>query len=187
MKEEVLNPFDFLNRLAWRSWLEDHHAISSEVWLIIQKKSSKLEGLSLDEAVEEALCYGWIDGKLQRFDEQRYLLRFSPRKPNSLWSVRNIQRVEELVSRGVMTEAGMAAVQEGKKSGQWKAAIDRENTDVIHAELEAALRRRKGAIAAYRDLPTSQKKLYMYWIQSAKREQTRRIRIEEIVKRVLED
>jgi uncharacterized protein YdeI (YjbR/CyaY-like superfamily) len=95
--------------------------------------------------------------------------------------------VEELVNRGEMTEAGLVAVQEGKKSGQWKAAIDRENTDVIPAELEAALRRRKGAIAAYRNLPESQKKQYMYWIQSAKLEQTKRKRIEEIIKRVIEE
>jgi uncharacterized protein YdeI (YjbR/CyaY-like superfamily) len=185
--EEKSSPLDFSDRLAWRSWLEDHHATSSEAWLIIQRVGSKLEGLSLDQAVEEALCYGWIDGKLQRLDDQRYLLRFSPRKPNSVWSIRNIQRVEELVRRGVMTEAGMTAVQEGKKSGQWEAAIDRENTDVIPPELEAALRRRKGAIAAYRNLPESQKKQYMYWIQSAKREQTKGKRIEEIIKKVLEE
>jgi len=184
--EELLNPFDFIDRSEWRTWLEAHHDACSEVWLIIQKKGSKLEGLSLNEAVEEALCYGWIDGKLHRMDDQRYYLRFSPRKSNSVWSVRNIQRVEELVGRGEMTEAGLAAVHEGKKSGQWQAAIDRENTEKIPTELESVLRRRKGAIATYRNLPDSKKKLYMYWLQSAKREQTKQKRILEIIRNVTE-
>jgi uncharacterized protein YdeI (YjbR/CyaY-like superfamily) len=179
------NHLDFIDRSAWRAWLRDHHATDSEAWLVIQKKRSKINGLSLDEAVEEALCYGWIDGKLQRLDDQRYLLRFSPRRPDSVWSIRNIRRVEELVRAGAMTEAGLAAVRAGKKSGQWQAALDRERTDEIPTDLEAALRRKKGALAAYRNLPDSKKKQYLYWLQSAKREQTKLKRIEEIVRQVL--
>jgi len=184
--EEILNPLDFIDRFSWRSWLADHHATYSEAWLIIQKKCSKIEGLSLEEAVEEAICYGWIDGILRSLDERRYLLRFSPRKPNSVWSVRNIQRVEKLVCLGMMTDAGLAAVHKAKKSGQWQAAIERENTDEIPSELETALRRTKGAITAYRKLPDSQKKQYVYWLQSAKQEQTKVKRIMEIVKQVID-
>ena len=180
-----LKHLDFIDRLAWRSWLQDHHATDSQAWLVIQKKRSRLDGLSLEEAVEEALCYGWIDGKLLTLDDQRYLLRFSPRRPNSVWSISNIQRVEELTRAGLMTEAGLAAVRAAKKSGQWQAALDRERTDEIPAELEAALRRKKGALAAYRNLPDSKKKQYLYWIQSAKRAQTKLDRIEQIVKQVL--
>ncbi len=107
---------DFDNRSAWRSWLEEHHAKDPAAWLIIQKKHSKRKGLSLNEAVEEALCYGWIDGKLRRLDEQRYLLRFSPRKPNSIWSFSNIRRVEKLVASGKITDAGLIAVQAAKEN-----------------------------------------------------------------------
>lgn len=142
--EETSNPLDFVDRYSWRSWLDEHHAASSQAWLIIQKKYSQAEGLCLDEAVEEALCFGWIDGKLRRLDANSYLLRFSPRKPNSVWSVYNIQRVEKLVDLGLMTEAGLAAVEAGKQSGQWQAALDRENTDEIPPELEAALRQTGG-------------------------------------------
>jgi uncharacterized protein YdeI (YjbR/CyaY-like superfamily) len=184
--EGKMNPLDFIDRNAWRSWLDEHHATSLEAWLIIQKKHSQHVGLSLGDAVEEALCYGWIDGTLQKLDDQRYLLRFSPRRANSVWSIRNIQRVEELLEAGKMTQAGLTAIHEGKMSGQWKAALDREKTDQIPAELQAALRRRKGALAAYRSLPDSHKKRYVYWIQSAKRDETKRKRIEKIVREVLE-
>ncbi len=182
--DEEQYPLDFNDRFTWRSWLEDHHATRSEAWLIIQKKRSKLEGISLEEAVEEAVCFGWIDGKLNTLDDQRYLLRFTPRKPGSVWSISNIRRAEALIRAGAMEEAGLAAIHEAKRSGQWKAAIERENTDRIPPELRAALRRKKGAIAAYRSLPDSQKKQYVYWIQSAKREQTKRKRIAEIVRKV---
>jgi uncharacterized protein YdeI (YjbR/CyaY-like superfamily) len=179
------DPLDFKDRSAWRSWLKDHHTAASCAWLVIQKKSSKLDGLRLEEAVQEALCYGWIDGKLKRLDDQRFLLRFSPRKPLSVWSITNIQRVEELIRVGAMTEAGLAAVEAAKESGQWQNALDREQPDKIPPELEAALRQKRGALAAYRDLTDTKKKQYLYWLQSARREGTKRKRIEEIVKQVL--
>ena len=179
-------PLDFKDRSAWRSWLRDHHNAASSVWLVIQKTSSKLNGLSLGEAVEEALCYGWIDGKLKRLDDQRFLLRFTSRKPGSVWSITNIQRVEKLIRVGAMTEVGLAAVEAAKESGQWQNALDREQPDKIPPELETALRQKKGALAAYRDLTDTKKKQYLYWLQSAKREGTKRKRIEEIVKQVLE-
>ncbi len=175
----------FTDRSAWRSWLDRHHAAKPKVWLVIQKKSSKLEGIFLDEAIEEALCYGWIDGKLNPRDDQSYFLRFSPRKPDSIWSVSNIRRVENLTREGKMTESGITTVRIAKENGQWQAAFDRERTDEIPPELETALRRRKGAIAAYRELPPSKKKQCIYWLQSAKRNDTKRKRIEEIVNQVL--
>lgn len=178
---------DFKNRRAWRSWLEEHHATASEAWLVIQKKGSKRAGLSLAEAVEEALCYGWIDSTLHTQDDHSYLLRFSPRRPDSIWSVRNIQRVEKLIRQGRMTDAGLSLVQLGKESGQWQAALDRERTEVIPPELEAALRRKQGALQAYRGLPNSKKKQYIYWLQSAKGEQTKRKRIARIVREVVGD
>ena len=178
---------EFKDRREWRSWLEDHHQSASEVWLVIQKKGSHLPGLSLDDAVEEALCFGWIDGTLNTRDENTYLLRFSPRRPGSVWSIRNIQRVEELELNGLMMEAGREAVLIAKENGTWSEALERENTDVIPPDLESALRRVKGALATYRGLPKSHKQRYLYWLQSAKRDETRRKRIQEIVIQVKGD
>jgi uncharacterized protein YdeI (YjbR/CyaY-like superfamily) len=177
----------FKNRKAWRSWLDDHSSDGSEAWLVIQKKHSALPGLSLDDAVEEALCYGWIDGTLNTRDDQTYLLRFSPRRPNSVWSMSNIRRVEKLQRSGSMTEAGYAAVEKAKEGGQWQAAIDRENLDIIPSDLKSALRGTEGATAAYRNLPDSKKKHLIYWLQSAKRKETRQKRIAKIVEMVLSD
>jgi uncharacterized protein YdeI (YjbR/CyaY-like superfamily) len=175
---------ELMGRQAWRSWLDANHQTASEAWLVINKKGSPLTGLSLEDAVEEALCYGWIDGTLNTRDENTYLLRFSPRRPGSVWSIRNIHRVEELERKGLLMEAGQEVVRIAKENGSWKEALDRENTDVIPLDLESALRRAKGALAAYRGLPKSRKQRYLYWLQSAKREETRKRRIQEIVDQV---
>ena len=182
---EINAHLQFATRDQWRVWLEEHHAEESEAWLVLYKKGFRESSLSLDEAVEEALCFGWIDGLLRRLDERRYVLRFTPRRPDSVWSVRNIERVGKLIQESQMTEAGLAKVDEAKESGQWEAAIRREQVDIIPPELEKALRRRKGAIAAYRALPASQKKQYIYWIQTAKRQETLLRRIERIVDEVM--
>lgn len=184
MDKDILT---FIDRKAWRSWLDSHSFNKSEAWLVIRKKHSALPGLSLADAVEEALCFGWIDSTLNTLDDQTYLLRFSPRKPNSVWSIINIHRVEKLQRSGHMTEVGLAAVQAAKENGQWQAAIDRENTDKIPSELEVALRRMKGATEAYLNLPSSKRKQYIYWLQNAKREETRQKRIAEIVRLALAD
>jgi uncharacterized protein YdeI (YjbR/CyaY-like superfamily) len=172
----------FTDRTEWRSWLDSNRSDASEVWLLIQKKHSTAPGLFLDEAVEEALCYGWIDSTLNTRDEQSYLLRFSPRKPGSVWSMSNIRRAEILIEEGRMMDAGLAAVQAAKENGEWQAAIDREDPEYVPPDLEAALNRDPDAWDAYRNLPASNKKRYVYWIQSAKQKETRQRRIAEVLK-----
>jgi uncharacterized protein YdeI (YjbR/CyaY-like superfamily) len=176
---------ELAGRRQWRMWLEEHHADRDEVWLVHYKKGFESSTPSLEEAVEEALCFGWIDGLLRSLDEIRYILRYTPRRRDSVWSVRNIERVEKLIREGRMTEAGLEKVAEAKENGQWEDALRREQVEIIPPELEAALRRRKGAIAAYRALPASRKKQYIYWLQSAKRAVTRRKRIAKIVEEVM--
>lgn len=175
---------EFAHRDQWRSWLEENHATQREAWLVIYKKKYHSEGLALEQAVEEALCFGWIDGTLQPLDERRYALRFSPRAPDSVWSVSNIHRVEKLVADGKMTSAGQLSIAAAKESGQWQAAIRRELVEIIPADLERALRQHPGAISAYKALPDSRKKQYLYWLQQAKREETKRRRIQKIVAEV---
>jgi uncharacterized protein YdeI (YjbR/CyaY-like superfamily) len=181
---EAAGYLEFEDRSAWRGWLEAFHDQETEAWVVHVKAGYRSEGLGLDEAVEEALCFGWIDSTLRRLDEKRYVLRYSPRRADSVWSVRNIERVERLTEQGRMTDAGLKAVAAGKESGQWAAALRREEVDVVPAELEAALRRRKGALAAYRALPGSRKKRYIYWLQSAKRPETAARRVARIVEEV---
>ena len=120
--------FHFVNRHDWRTWLEANHATANEAWLVIYKKHTGKPGLSYEEAVEEALCFGWIDGVMKRLDEEKYALRFSPRKKGSVWSELNKRRVAKLIKQGRMTEAGLAKVKEAKANGQWRAAKLREDT-----------------------------------------------------------
>jgi uncharacterized protein YdeI (YjbR/CyaY-like superfamily) len=177
--------FEFQHRGQWRKWLEEHHATATEAWLILYKKKYRDQGLALDAATEEALCFGWIDGTLRPLDEKRYALRYSPRTSNSIWSVSNIRRVKRLIDEGKMTEAGEQKIAEAKDNGQWEAAIRREQVDQIPADLENALRKTADALPAYRALPDSRKKQYIYWLQSAKREETKQKRIQKIVEEVL--
>ena len=176
----------FADCSEWREWLESHYRDATEAWLVIFKKGVREESLTLDEAIEEALCFGWIDGKLKSLDAEKYSLRFSPRKADSIWSISNIHRVEMLIKLGLMTDAGLEKVAQAHLSGQWEAAIRREQTDVIPEDLEKALRRRKGAIAAYRSLTDSRKKQLLHLLFTAKRPETRQRRIAAIVNEVVD-
>ena len=126
-----------------------------------------------------------FSGALRSIDEKRFALRYSPRTRNSIWSMSNIERVAKLVAEGRMTEAGQSKVAEAKRNGQWDAAIRREQVNNIPEELESVLEEIHGALAAYQALPSSRKKRYIYWLQSAKREETKRKRIQKIVHQVL--
>jgi len=171
----------FADRRKWREWLRSHHQDAREAWLVLYKKGMREGAMSLDEAVEEALCFGWIDGKLLSMDAEKYSLRFTPRRANSVWSITNIRRVERLMKEGLLTKAGLEKIAAARRSGQWEAAITREQTEVIPADLERALRRVRGAVAAYRSLKDSRKKQLLHWLSLARKEETRRKRIEAIV------
>jgi uncharacterized protein YdeI (YjbR/CyaY-like superfamily) len=179
-------PILFPNRASWRQWLEGNYRSRAEAWLIIRKKGSKARCISLDDAVMEALCFGWIDGKLMARDEDSYLLRFSPRRPDSVWSIHNIRRVEQLLAEGRMTDGGLEKVRHGEASGQWDAAVRREQVDLIPPDLEVALRRKRGCLDAYRKLTASRKQQAIHWLETAKRAETRELRIRLIVEECTE-
>ncbi|UCF38976.1 MAG: YdeI/OmpD-associated family protein [Acidobacteriota bacterium] len=168
-------------RNEWRRWLTAHHRESKSVWITLYKQGKREGVLTLSEAIEEALCFGWIDGKLRSLDDEKYSLRFSPRRPNSIWSIHNVRRVETLIDAGLMTDEGLSKVAEARQNGQWDAAIRREQTDEIPDDLLKGLRRTKGAIAAYRALPSSRKKQFLHWLFSARKPETRQRRIESIL------
>ncbi|MGD2147155.1 MAG: YdeI/OmpD-associated family protein [Anaerolineae bacterium] len=177
-------PLEFADRREWRDWLASHHHLESEAVLVIHKKDFEDHGLGYEAATEEALCFGWIDGLLRSLDERRYLLRYTPRRRDSIWSITNIERVDRLIREGRMTEAGLEKIAEGKETGQWEAAIRREQVDIIPSQLEEELKRIDGGVEAYHAVPDSRKKQFIYWLQTAKREDTKQRRIEKIVAEV---
>lgn len=143
--------------------------------------------MTLDEAVEEALCFGWIDSTLRTLDERCYLLRFTPRRRDSVWSIRNIRRVERLLREGRVAPAGKRTIVDAKRGGAWDAAVRREETERIPEELARALRRQKGAIAGYRRLSNGRKKQLAHWLFTAKRDATRASRIAAVVSEALDE
>ena len=179
---EITETFFAPDRQTWRAWLVEHHETADEVWLVLLKKHVARPSVSLDEAVEEALCFGWIDGHLRRIDGQSHALRFTPRGRRSIWSQSNKERVERLVREGRMTPAGLAAVEAAKANGEWDAATAREDLATVPEDLVAALRA-AGIEEAFRGMPPSQRKMYLSWVNDAKREETRTRRIAETVRR----
>jgi uncharacterized protein YdeI (YjbR/CyaY-like superfamily) len=175
----------FNSRSEWRAWLAAHHQQATEARVVIYKRGPRKACLSLNDAQEEALCFGWVDVKNKRLDEDRYSLLFSPRRAGSSWSISNIQRVEQLIKAGQMTDAGLAKVTEAQANGQWAIALRIEQTDLIPPELDHALRKRRGALLGYRSLTHSRKRQILRWLLTAKSQVTRQRRIDAIVQEVV--
>ena len=161
---------------GWRDWLAEHHASEPSVWMVHWKKASGKQTFSYDEAVEEALCFGWVDSSNRSLDDDRTMYYFTPRNPQSTWSRSNKERVERLISDGRMTAAGMALIDAAKANGSW--TIYDEIADlVIPADLAAALAANGDAARYFDAFPDSAKKIILWWIKSAKRPTTRTNRI----------
>ena len=166
------------DRGVWRRWLEENRGAAREVWLIFYKKHTGRPGPSYNDAVEEALCFGWIDGIKRRIDEERYAFRFTPRKEKSNWSPSNIRRVEKLIKDGRMRPAGMKLVEAARASGAWENPL-KPPVFEMPGEFKTALLANKKAGAFFESLPPSQKKQYIGWIASAKRQETRNKRLQK--------
>ena len=176
--------FFAVDRAAWREWLAAHHEARSRVWLLLHKKHVQEPGIRYDEAVEEALCSGWIDGLANAWDESSYAVRFTPRNPGSVWSESNVERVERMIALGMMTPAGMALVEEAKRRGTWDRAAS-GRLGVTPPDLEAAL---AGVVAArerWESWPASLRRQYIHWVLDAKRPETRARRVAETVRRAV--
>ncbi len=171
---------------AWHAWLEEHHASEREVWLVLLKRRVPRPSIRLDEAVEEALCFGWIDGRLRRIDDESHMLRFTPRRPDSVWAASNKARVERLIAEGRMRPEGLALVEEAKRRGEWDRVDEREVVSVVPDDLAAALAGDTTEAAGWERLAPSLKKQYLYWIGEAKRPETRARRVAEAVRRAPE-
>jgi uncharacterized protein YdeI (YjbR/CyaY-like superfamily) len=177
----------FKNRDDWRAWLAQNHARATELWLVFYKENSGKRSVSYDEAVEEALCFGWIDGIVKTIDGEEYARRFSPRRRGSIWSESNKRRVARMIAQGRMTEIGLARVEEAKRNGEWDKATPREDVTDIPRELEQALQGNKQAQRNFNALPPSQKRMYIYWITEAKKDETRQRRLRAVVRMLKEN
>ena len=165
-------------REAWRAWLEQNHTQGQGVWLISYKKATGKPRMEYDEAVEEALCFGWIDSKPNSLDDERSMLWFAPRKAGTGWSRINKGRVERLIAEGRMTPAGMAKVEAAKGDGSW-SALDKVEELEIPADLAAALAQYDAAAQNFDAFPRSVKRGILEWIGNAKKPETRAKRVEE--------
>ena len=174
---------EFRDRAGWRMWLEKNHSAEDGAWVVIQKKGSKEKGLRYDEAVDEAVCFGWIDGGMRSLDGERFRLWFSPRRRGSIWSLLNRERAERLMGAGLMAEAGLRAVEEARESGMWDAAYTSRVEPEVPDDLLEALMEDQEAWRNFKGFSNSSKLMYVHWVESAKRERTRARRISEVVRR----
>jgi uncharacterized protein YdeI (YjbR/CyaY-like superfamily) len=181
------NALFFENREDWRSWLEKNHDKETEVWLVHYKKSPGKRGMTLEESVEEAICFGWIDGKLRKMDDERFVLRFSPRKAKSVWSKINKERAERLTESGRMTDAGLAKIEEAKKSGFWNLAYTNKIKEAMPSDLKKALMKDKRAWENFQRFANSYRNMYIDWVNAAKTDETRRRRIKKTVEQSLQN
>jgi uncharacterized protein YdeI (YjbR/CyaY-like superfamily) len=168
------------SRKAWRAWLQKHHAASSGVWLVFAKKSSRLPTVSYDDAVEEALCFGWIDGLMHPVDDTFYKQLFTPRTPKSRWAASNKARVEKMIAAGLMTDAGMKMIDLAKRTGTWNA-FDAVEAMTVPDDLKRALKATPAAKKGYDAYTPAVKKQCLYYLNDAKRPETRARRITLIV------
>lgn len=162
----------------WRNWLAENHRSASGLWLIFGKKGSPFENLELSDAVDEALCFGWVDSVVNGLDEQRYKLYFAPRSPKSNWSRVNKEKIARLEAEGRMQPAGMAMVALAQQTGTW-TALDEVEDLVVPADLQAELDKYPRASEYWEAFPRSAKRGILEWLLNAKRPETRAKRVEE--------
>lgn len=171
-------------RAAWRNWLEKNHASAQGIWFVYFKKESGKARVSYAEAVEEALCFGWIDSLPRKIDTERSALKFTPRKPKSVWSDLNKQRVARLIKDGQMTRAGQEKIDKAQQDGSW----NKLNTSNFHADssslpedLEKAFRGKRKALENFKSFAVSYRRQFLFWIDSAKQPATRAARVKQTV------
>lgn len=179
MEKKEKETFYAASRDAWRAWLKAHHRTKPSIWLVYYKKHSGVPTLSWSEAVDEALCFGWIDSTRVSDGEGRSLQFFTKRKPSSSWSKINKEKVEQLIAAELMTQAGYESIEIAKSNGTW-SQMDEVEELTMPQDLAQALNARPGAMDFYNGLSKSVRKMFLTWVTMAKRPETREKRILEI-------
>ncbi len=178
--DDSLGSFQAVDRKAWRNWLYENHQNCQGVWLIYYKVASGKPSIRYQEAVQEALCFGWIDSQIKSLDEERYKQIFTPRKPKSVWSKLNKQYVQELIEQNLMTEAGIEKIKIAQENGSW-TALDQVEALVVPDDLKRSLEQNSIASKNFKNFSNSTKKSILFWISNAKRTQTRANRIQKTI------
>lgn len=170
----------FKNRIEWREWLSINHSSSKGVYLIFYKLSCEKESMRWEEAVKEALCYGWIDSVVKKIDDEKRKQLFTPRKPKSGWSKLNKDHIKKLIENNEMHESGLQKIQIAKEDGSWSMSDNAENL-IILDDLKKEFDNNPIAFENFQAFSKSHKKAYLHWLYSAKREETRKKRLLEII------
>lgn len=179
MQEKEIETFCPTSQHDWRQWLTENHSVKQSVWLIYHKKKTNRPSLSWSEAVDEALCFGWIDSTKRPIDEDTFMQFFSKRKPKSVWSKINKDKVQQLIDLGQMMPAGYACIETAKQNGSW-TFLDLAEELKIPKDLEKAFKTRRGSKQFFLSLSKSVRKAILQWLMLAKRPETRQKRINEI-------
>jgi uncharacterized protein YdeI (YjbR/CyaY-like superfamily) len=172
----------FERQKDWAVWLEKNHATSAGIWLKLAKKASGIRSITYDEALEVALCYGWIDGQKKSHDETSWLQKFTPRGPRSIWSKINTEKAQRLIETGKMKPAGLKAVENARQDGRWDAAYASQSKAIVPDDLQAELDRNAKAKAFFATLDSRNRYAILHRIHTAKKAETRAKRIEQFVR-----
>lgn len=176
-----MDPIFFDSRTEFRAWLEENHDTTDEMWVGYYKADADDSGIGYGESVEEAICFGWIDGLINGIDDETYKRRFTPRKPDSKWSKKNKERVEAMIDAGKMTPAGLNSVEAARESGEWEAAYRVGEDHDVPAELETALRESETAWGNFQNYSNTDQHVFIRLVDEAKTDETKRERIEKTV------
>lgn len=179
MQKIEIEEFYPRNKKEWRKWLSKNHATREAVYLIMYKKQTGMPSLNWSDAVDEALCFGWIDSTARPIDDEKYKQYFTKRKPQSTWSKINKIKVEKLLQEGMMAEAGLAIIELAKQNGSW-TILDEVEELIIPQDLELAFKKHKGSKTFFESISKSIRKAMLQWLVLAKRPETRQNRINEI-------
>ena len=171
----------FITREEWRNWLEKNHNKETEIWLIFYKVKVQKESIKYEDAVEEALCFGWIDSTVKRIDNEKHMQRYTPRKAKSNWSASNKSRVKRLIKKGLMTEFGLKAIKIAKQNDSWNKLDNIETRLEIPEKLKYFFKTNNKAKELFEKLFPSRKKQIIWWIESAKRNETRDKRVKDSI------
>lgn len=181
MKSTDLPILPFASKKKWADWLAKRHDKSAGVWLKLAKKDSGISSVTYEEALDVALCYGWIDGQKKGFDDKYWLQKFTPRRPKSIWSKINTEKAERLIANGEMKPAGLKTIELAKQDGRWEAAYSSQKNISVPEDLQVALNKNKKAKAFFATLNSVNRYAILFRIQTAKKAETRTNRIQQFV------
>ena len=171
----------FESKMKFAEWLAKNHDKSAGVWVKLAKKGSGIPSITITEALDVALCYGWIDGQRASFDENYYLQKYTPRRPKSIWSKINVENVKRLIASGEMKPSGLKAVEAAKQDGRWAAAYSSSKNIIVPEDFQSALSKNKKAKTFFESLTGSKRYSFLFRIETAKKAETRMKRILQFV------